>query len=53
MEDSNLEKKVDDLQSTVNRLSQQIDHYFTSGQPVCFIETLRQKSPFNGKISSG
>ena len=26
-----LQKKVDDLQSTVNRLSQQIDHYFTSG----------------------
>ena len=34
MADGNLEKKVDDLQSTVNRLSQQIDHYLTSGPQV-------------------
>ena len=34
MADGNLEKKVDDLQSRVNRLSQQIDHYFTSAPPV-------------------
>lgn len=32
MTEAGLERKVDDLQSTVNRLSQQIDHYFTSSQ---------------------